>query len=246
MTGDGAGDLGGADALLVDCRGRVVFISDSSPVLAGRNSRDLLGTPCWELMRLHRPDGTPFCGPICPVREQFEIDGSTPRRMRLVRNHEHGTREQVDLVTFGLPLTDGDRALILHLVVPSSAKVARAGPQEDAGSEATAPRTARSASPPDSSANQLDALTGREREVLDALAGGHDTTAIADRLCISPVTVKHHVQNIMGKLGVHRRIDAILAWLKDPVATAASRRDPAAGRVRVRPRRPDTGIERLD
>ena len=51
-------------------------------------------------------------------------------------------------------------------------------------------------------------LTRRERDVLGLLAGGARTEAIAETLVISPQTARTHVQNILGKLGVHSRLEA--------------------------------------
>jgi two-component system NarL family response regulator len=46
-------------------------------------------------------------------------------------------------------------------------------------------------------------LGRREREVLQLLAEGHRSQAIAERLCISPATVESHRRNIMRKLNLH-------------------------------------------
>lgn len=51
-------------------------------------------------------------------------------------------------------------------------------------------------------------LTRREREVLALLADGPDNDAIAQSLVISPQTARTHVQNVLGKLGVHSRLEA--------------------------------------
>jgi DNA-binding NarL/FixJ family response regulator len=55
---------------------------------------------------------------------------------------------------------------------------------------------------------KLTALSPREREVLALLAQGAKTSAIADSLVISPETARTHVQNILGKLGAHSRLEA--------------------------------------
>ena len=54
-----------------------------------------------------------------------------------------------------------------------------------------------------------EALTAREREVLDLLAEGLPNKAIAHRLGISDQTVKFHVASICGKLGAVNRTDAV-------------------------------------
>ena len=52
-------------------------------------------------------------------------------------------------------------------------------------------------------------LTVREREVLELLALGRNTNAIAAELFISPKTVSTHLQRILAKLGVHSRAEAV-------------------------------------
>jgi DNA-binding CsgD family transcriptional regulator len=53
------------------------------------------------------------------------------------------------------------------------------------------------------------ALTGRQRQVFDLLAAGLSNPEIAAELNISPKTVGHHVEAILGKLGVQNRTHAV-------------------------------------
>ncbi|QHC29121.1 response regulator [Streptomyces sp. HF10] len=59
-------------------------------------------------------------------------------------------------------------------------------------------------------AERLDALTGREREVLVQVAGGHSNDEIAERLAVSPLTVKTHVNRAMAKLGARDRAQLVV------------------------------------
>jgi DNA-binding NarL/FixJ family response regulator len=52
-------------------------------------------------------------------------------------------------------------------------------------------------------------LTPRELEVLRLLAAGAGTAASAKHLGLSRATIRNHVQNIFGKLGVHTRLEAV-------------------------------------
>jgi DNA-binding NarL/FixJ family response regulator len=59
-------------------------------------------------------------------------------------------------------------------------------------------------------AERLGALTGREREVLVQVAGGHSNDEIAERLAVSPLTVKTHVNRAMAKLGARDRAQLVV------------------------------------
>ncbi|HZF87325.1 response regulator transcription factor [Streptomyces sp.] len=59
-------------------------------------------------------------------------------------------------------------------------------------------------------ADRLDALTVREREVLVQVAGGHSNDEIAERLQVSPLTVKTHVNRAMAKLGARDRAQLVV------------------------------------
>lgn len=52
-------------------------------------------------------------------------------------------------------------------------------------------------------------LTKREREVMTLVAAGGQSSDMAERLFLSPETIKSHVQNAMGKLGAHTRAHAV-------------------------------------
>ncbi|MCW3047860.1 MAG: domain S-box protein [Solirubrobacterales bacterium] len=57
-------------------------------------------------------------------------------------------------------------------------------------------------------------LTPRERQVLQALGDGLDSQQIADRMRISVRTARNHVAGILGKLGVHSQLQAVLVALR--------------------------------
>ena len=67
----------------------------------------------------------------------------------------------------------------------------------------------------------LDALTPREREVLELMAEGRSNQGIADRLVLELKTVEGHVGQILSKLGLerssddHRRVLAVLTYLRE-------------------------------
>jgi DNA-binding NarL/FixJ family response regulator len=66
----------------------------------------------------------------------------------------------------------------------------------------------------------LEALTPREREVLEYMAEGRSNKGIAEKLVVTPHAVEKHVTSIFSKLGVaggaedHRRVLAVLEFLR--------------------------------
>jgi NarL family two-component system response regulator LiaR len=54
-------------------------------------------------------------------------------------------------------------------------------------------------------------LTAREWEVLDLLCAQANTDQIADALVLSPETVRSHVKNLLRKMGVRSRVEAVAA-----------------------------------
>jgi PAS domain S-box-containing protein len=89
----------------------------------------------------------------------------------------------------------------LSVFIPSDgtdAERARSTPPRDATWAPVAPE----------SAGRLQ-LTEREREVMTLVASGLQSGDIAERLFLSPETVKSHVHNALGKLGAHTRAHAV-------------------------------------
>ena len=52
-------------------------------------------------------------------------------------------------------------------------------------------------------------LTPREREILGWMTSGLQNKEVAQRLDLSPATVRNHVHNILDKLGVHSKLEAV-------------------------------------
>jgi two-component system, NarL family, response regulator LiaR len=65
----------------------------------------------------------------------------------------------------------------------------------------------------------LESLTEREREILELLSQGMRNDGIAQKLYISPQTVQTHVRNVLAKLGVHSKLEAVAFAVKNGVVT---------------------------
>lgn len=66
---------------------------------------------------------------------------------------------------------------------------------------------------PNAQASLVEPLSERELEILEQIASGSSNKEIAQKLYITEGTVKNHVTNILGKLGVRDRTRAVLRAL---------------------------------
>ncbi|MGH2354465.1 MAG: response regulator [Chloroflexota bacterium] len=90
-----------------------------------------------------------------------------------------------------------------------------------AGQSAPRGQTGRGPSHPQPAPFPYEALTQREREVLQLAADGLSNRQIAEKLVISEKTVKNHVANIFSKLQVNDRTQAILHALRHGLVTVS-------------------------
>lgn len=61
---------------------------------------------------------------------------------------------------------------------------------------------------------QVSFLTNREKQIFDLLVKNYDTEKIAEKLSISSKTVRNHISNVIQKLGVKSRSQAILELIR--------------------------------
>ncbi|THA63869.1 response regulator transcription factor [Streptomyces sp. A0958] len=84
-------------------------------------------------------------------------------------------------------------------------------------------------------ASPIAALTGRETETLRLMARGLSNQEIAARLVVSLETVKTHVGNVLAKLGVGNRTQAVVLAFETGVADPGARFDPDQPTMSARP-----------
>jgi DNA-binding NarL/FixJ family response regulator len=78
----------------------------------------------------------------------------------------------------------------------------------------------------DHAALLLRSLSVRERQILTLLARGYSNRRIAESCYLSINTVRTHVQNVLIKLGVHSKLEAVALAVQQGLVTAG---DPPAG-----------------
>ncbi|MER5531440.1 response regulator transcription factor [Streptomyces sp. NPDC002677] len=128
----------------------------------------------------------------------FEVDDYVVQALRAGASGFLGKGSEPEELLSAIRVAAGGEALLS----PTATKglIARFLAQGDGGADGRDPARA----------ERLDALTSREREVLVQVAGGHSNDEIAERLEVSPLTVKTHVNRAMAKLGARDRAQLVV------------------------------------
>ncbi|HLW58612.1 MAG TPA: LuxR C-terminal-related transcriptional regulator [bacterium] len=188
-----------ADGVMaVDPACRVILWNRAAESILGYTATEVLGRACHEVMQGRDEPGNLFCHPHCSVLTMARHDEAA-QAYDIATRGKDGAERWLNVSTVLVPTRGGNIVVHLFRDVTGARRAFRAVP---AGAEPPPP----AASTPDPTAGHL---TGREQEVLRLMARGEGTQTIARRLFISTATVRNHTQNILTKLGVHSRLEAV-------------------------------------
>jgi DNA-binding CsgD family transcriptional regulator len=188
-----------------DRQGRIVFWNRSAERILGYTAEEVVGFSCADVLHGSDSYGNRYCSQSCPVT-QIAIRGETVRHFELAFHAKDRRTITAGVSILHLALRPPDHFLLIHVMTPSEPSE-KAEPFERSV-EAPPPRPALAVvrESPDARARRL---TAREVEVIGMLAAGHTTPEIASRLQISTLTARNHIQNILEKLEVHSKAEAV-------------------------------------
>ena len=178
--------------------GRIAFWNRAAERLLGYSAREVVGKPCCDVFVGRDPAGNRLCYQGCHVQTLVKR-GEAVEHFAMATSTKAGRPVWLDISILAVPGTRRDATTAVHLF----RDVTAAHEVEALVRE----RLAQTRPPPEDGEPPSD-LTRRELEILRLITGGANTRAMADRLHVSPATVRNHVQHILGKLGVHSRLEA--------------------------------------
>ncbi len=151
-----------------------------------------------------------FQGPMDGIEATRQIKARSPSTRVVIMTAQEDDRVQVEAMEAGasgfLRKTEGPDELL------ASIEAAGRGELVIDRSELARllPRVAHERAERRRLERRLSRLTEREREILQRLAQGLGNQEIAQALFISPQTVQTHVRNILSKLAVHSKLEAVV------------------------------------
>jgi PAS domain S-box-containing protein len=178
---------------------RIVFWNRAAETMMGYRARDAVGRPCAEVFAGRGPRGTARCVTGCDVAPILIVNGFD-QIFDMQTRTKTGDARWLNITAFAVTDGHGGGPFVVHVLrdVTSSKDLQRLVHER----VTRAPHAGGPSSPG-------GALTARELEVLRLMATGIGTAASAERLRVSRATIRNHVQNIFGKLGVHTRLEAV-------------------------------------
>ncbi len=188
---------------VTDRHSRIVFWNESARKVLGHVADEAVGRSCCELLEGCDAFGNRYCSPTCPI-VQMATRGEIVHQFDLRLRAKDGQPVRVDIEILQLKGHAPGDFFLAHILRPvEEARLRAIHSSEQPGSppQAVAAR--------DSTDARVRKLTGREVEILAMLAAGRTTPEIAERLHISRVTARNHIQNILDKLEIHSKAEAV-------------------------------------
>ena len=189
----------------VDAHQHIILWNQAASSLLGYTSGEVLGRNCCDVIQGKDCAGNMVCQKHC-----FHIEQSKKFRWQSHQNFQthskSGKAVWIDVTTLSILSTRRKLAALVHTFRQTGP--ATAASDRPAGSEPFSPGKLL-ADRENSSASWFP-LNERELAVLLLMAEGLTTKKIGSKLFISPVTVRNHIQNILKRLDVHSRLEAIL------------------------------------
>ncbi len=189
---------------VTDRHNRLIFWNKSAERLLGYTSEEAVATSCASLLKGCDVYGNRYCDQTCPIT-QAAVRGETVRHfdLRLQAKDKRTVVVDVSILTF--TLAPPDYFFLAHILTPSKS-LEPVSQHPETGESPARFRLIVAQQSPDARARKL---TAREVEVIGMLAAGHTTPEIASRLHISTLTARNHIQNILDKLELHSKAEAV-------------------------------------
>jgi len=212
---------------IIDQNQQIIYWNRAAEEILEFKHKEVISRRCYEILEGRDDQGRLVCREYCRVAMTALNQGTITNYDSSVRT-KSGDVRWVNISTFTFPL-NGSRAgsVLVHLFRDVTSKKQN---EQFVNQVLAAARQlqSRELSQPDSSISvkrPVTHLTDREREVLTLLARGLSTNNIAQSLSISPATVRNHIRNILQKLQVHSRLEAVLYALQHGLIAKDERTD---------------------
>ena len=199
-------------AFITDEDQHITFWNRAAEEILGYRYEEISSLPCYEVLDGRDDKDRPICHQHCPVAATALAGGAVTNFDARVRIKMGGAR-WINVSTFTAPANDETAGpAIVHLFrdATQNKQHEQLIYQVLEAAENLQGKVFPPAIPAGSAEEPGSDLTDRERQILSLLAQALSTHNIAESLSISPATTRNHIRNILQKLHVHSRLEAVI------------------------------------
>jgi PAS domain S-box-containing protein len=197
---------------VVDGKQRILVWNKAAQQILGYEASEVLGRPCYEVIAGDLVGKGHECRQDCNVMLVTRQAAVPPTQTIAVRAKD-GAEKWLNITHIAVPLGPlRNETALVHVFRDVTQDQAARRLVDDLVQYLRSGARARPAPapPPSPATAEPGPLTPREIQVLQFMAEGCGTAEISDRLVISVSTARNHIQNMLEKLGVHSRMEAVM------------------------------------
>jgi PAS domain S-box-containing protein len=202
---------------VVDSENKIIFWNRAAQKILGFSRKEVVGRNCHDVIA-GRDKSTPICSKNCQVMNLIQR-GEMVENYDMLTHSKAGDPVWINVSIIAIPARQREFNTVVHIF----RDINRRKRSEELIQELIytiktdnqAQQHAPSAEVSLLEHNPKPSLTRRERQVLRLVAEGASTSAMAKELYINWATVRKHIQNILNKLGLHTKLEAVTYAIKN-------------------------------
>ncbi len=202
----------------IDTNQRIIFWNKGAQAILGFTSKEVLGKNCCDVMVGRDESGDPVCSRDCWVVNRIQ-KGEMVRNYDMLTHSKAGDPVWINVSIVAIPGRRKEFNTVAHMFRDITKRKRSEELIHELISNVNQPSQAKknalssNVSPVEHKSKPM--LTRRERQVLRLLAEGASTNTIAEELYISWATTRKHIQNILTKLRLHTKLEAVIYAIKN-------------------------------
>ncbi len=189
-------------AFVTDEDEKIISWNEAAENLLGWSAEEVIGKACFGVLCGVDAFGNRYCKQECAVKEMAQ-KAEPIHRYQLIYTSKAGKSIPVEISLVVVSTATSSTSQLVHLIRPLS------------GGDGPLSRSAHGVPIAGNGEPEELGLSDRELEILRLLASGKSSREAAEELGIKYATVRNHVQNILRKLGVHSRVEAVSLALRN-------------------------------
>ncbi len=190
----------------VDRKHRIIHWNDGAQRILGYSADEVMGQPCYDVVRGESPERRLFCSSNCTVQKCM-AEGELVSDYDILTARKDGGSLWLNVSIVGVDRRANEPWTAVHIFRDVTGRKKAQDLVRDIVERAA--EVTNGSRPERKPAPEINKLSPRELEVLRLMTRGANSITIASQLAISTSTARNHIQHILNKLTVHSTLQAV-------------------------------------